>query len=152
MRNPRLAPLGAVLAIALAPVVALAADEPAAPNPGMAQFRAIDSDGDGYLSEAELIGFQRKVFHTLDEDGDGQFTLGQFIDVVKRQGAEKGMGADQQALMETRWVARFTGVDTNGDDTITLEEFELSHTRRFRSKDGDGDGRLTWQELGQGGL
>ena len=138
--------------IVLSPVTASVADEAPAPDPVTAQFQEIDADGDGYLSEAELSGFQRKVFDTLDEDADGSFSLDQFIDILKRQAAEQGMSAAQQAQMEERWVARFTGVDVNGNDIITLDEFELSHSRRFKSKDRDGDGRLSLQELGEGGM
>ncbi len=152
MKYPCLAPLGAALVVAFAPAAVSVADEAPAPNPVTTQFQVIDADGDGYLSEAELIGFQRKVFDTLDEDADGSFSLDQFIDILKRQAAEKGMSADQQAQMEERWIARFTGVDVNGNDVITLDEFELSHARRFKSKDRDGDGRLSWQELGEGGM
>jgi Ca2+-binding EF-hand superfamily protein len=162
VRNSWLAPLGAApsislaiaLAIILVPLAAAAAEEPgsATPDPAMAQFRAIDADGDGYLSGAELTGFQRKVFDALDEDADGQFDLGQLIAILGRQAEEKGLDAARRALMEERWVARFTGVDMNGDGIVTREEFELSHARRFASKDRDGDGRLSRLELGEGGL
>ena len=152
MKYPCLAPIGAALAIAVASAAVSVADEAPAPNPVTAQFQAIDADGDGYLSEAELSGFQRKVFDTLDEDADGSFSLDQFVDILKRQAAEQGMSAAQQAQMEERWVARFTGVDVNGNEIITLDEFELSHARRFKSKDQDGDGRLSLQELGEGGM
>ena len=151
MRNSCVAPLGAALLIAMTPLNGIAADDPPADDPAMEQFRVIDANGDGFLSESELSDFQRKVFRTLDEDADGQFSLDQFIDVVKRRGAETGTDADEQARIEARWVARFTGVDTNGDGIITVDEFEMSHSRRFRSKDADGDGFLSWEEL-DGGL
>lgn len=112
------------------------------------QFSVIDADGDGGLTPAETIAFQRKVFAMLDEDGDGAFSRGQFIAILERQAAEAGADAAQADQRRALWTQRFDGVDFDQNGTVTIAEFDQAHAFRFASKDTDGDGRLSFAEFG----
>jgi Ca2+-binding EF-hand superfamily protein len=112
------------------------------------QFTAIDSDGDGSLTAAETIAFQRKVFGLLDEDGDGAFSRAEFIAILERQAAEAEADAAQADQRKAIWTQRFDGVDYDQGGIVTTAEFDQAHEFRFESKDTDGDGRLSFAEFG----
>jgi Ca2+-binding EF-hand superfamily protein len=112
------------------------------------QFSAIDADGDGSLTVAETVAFQRKVFELLDEDGDGAFSRAEFVAILERQAAEAGADAAQADQRRAIWTQRFDGVDYDQDGIVTTAEFDQAHEFRFASKDTDGDGRLSFAEFG----
>ncbi|MDA0704177.1 MAG: hypothetical protein O3A96_13245 [Proteobacteria bacterium] len=112
------------------------------------QFAAIDSDGDGSLTVAETIAFQRKVFALLDQDGDGAFSRAEFIEILERQAADAGADAAQADQRGGIWTQRFDGVDFDQNGIVTTAEFDQAHEFRFESKDTDGDGRLSFAEFG----
>jgi Ca2+-binding EF-hand superfamily protein len=41
----------------------------------------------------------------------------------------------------------FTLMDSDGDGTLSLEEFQAAHARIFKGMDADKDGRLTMEEM-----
>lgn len=112
------------------------------------QFAAIDTDGDGGLTVAETVAFQRRVFDLLDEDGDGAFSRAEFVAILERQAAEAGADAAQADQRRAIWTQRFDGVDFDQDGIVTAAEFDQAHAFRFESKDTDHDGRLSLAEFG----
>jgi EF hand domain-containing protein len=81
------------VALALAPVFALAADDTkkgaATPSTSSSlsqndQFQALDKNHDGYLSQDELKGHSSMPsFSTLDKDGDGKISAQEWADHQK---------------------------------------------------------------------
>ncbi|ACI94555.1 calcium-binding EF-hand [Afipia carboxidovorans OM5] len=41
----------------------------------------------------------------------------------------------------------FILMDSNGDGTVSLQEFQAAHERIFKAMDSDKDGRLTFDEM-----
>ena len=103
-------------------------------------FEQLDGDGDGYLSELELLRGQ------LDHRGAGR--------------ADRGPGQGG------RQPAQFSDFDRDGDGAVTQQEFDLTRAERqaargqdgpgqvsapsFASFDRNGDGRLTPDEFTPG--
>lgn len=109
-------------------------------------FEAFDADGDGYLSENELL--------------KGQMSH------MQQQRMNRPMGPMGGAGRGARDVASFSDFDGNGDGAVTPEEFTQARAARraeratqgypmrnagsspsFESLDANGDGRLTPDEF-----
>ena len=41
----------------------------------------------------------------------------------------------------------FSLMDTDGDGTVSLQEFQAAHERIFKAMDSNKDGRLTFEEM-----
>lgn len=133
----------AVLMLAcLAATPALAADEAerSAPPP---RWQALDTDGDGALSLAEVeAGAPRlaRRFAGLDADGDGRLTPGE----LQAAGEARREQARQRA--DERW----TRADANGDGYLDLAEAQIAMPRvaaDFARIDADGNGLVSREEL-----
>lgn len=112
MRIPTLAAIAALCASAAAqaqPVTTL-------------DLQALDTDGDGTVSQAEFDVFLDQAFVKLDANGDG---------VVIVQEATVVMTPEQ-----------FAAADSNGDGRLTRSEFKVAAQKDFAAADTDGNGAL----------
>ncbi|MEK0083842.1 EF-hand domain-containing protein [Benzoatithermus flavus] len=89
-------------------------------------FLAADTNGDGFVDEAELGADQAKRFHSLDANRDGFLTPDELVD------------ADPAA---------FRRLDTNGDGRLSFQEVMAGKLEDFRRADTNGDGRLSLDEV-----
>ncbi|MGW5051265.1 EF-hand domain-containing protein [Actinokineospora sp. NPDC004072] len=140
-----------------------------------AVFRAMDADGDGFLTEADfravadrwaafggagpaererataiMLGWWATVSTAYDTDGDDRVTLDEVMAVVDRLPAMLDTVAATASTM-------FDAVDADGDDMISAAEYrvliELWNGRRtdtdsvFGLLDQDGDGLISRAEF-----
>lgn len=112
---------------------AAAQDAPARPD-----FNALDADGDGGVTLAEIEAQGAARFATSDANGDGALSADELI------AASNGRAADRV----TQMVERF---DANGDGL--LQEAEMPQrdgdraARMFEHVDADSDGIITQAEF-----
>ncbi len=113
-----------------------------------------DRDGDGAVSYEELVkakpGFPELNFKRLDVDGDGLLTQADLERPDRRKGRphplvegdRAGQSDERRSLIE-----KLTGSDANGDGRTTLEEVQQGipglSEERFRRMDRNGDGVLS---------
>ena len=112
-------------------------------------FLALDLDGDGYISVAELDAFLRsikrklrmsdeditiyiKVIKAIDQNGDGKVDLEQFLDIIqnliKRETIHK-------ALVQRSGIRKeFEKYDKDGKGVITKDEFRRVVEDKYQSK------------------
>ena len=97
--------------------------------PGMAErfaFDAADTDGDGFVSEAELARDAAAGFSGLDQDRSETLT-------------PQELGSHDPAA--------FARIDRNGDGVLTFSEVMINKTRGFEAGDKNHDGRLSFEEM-----
>jgi len=84
-------------------LAALALPAWAAP-PEDAAFRALDRDGDGYLSRREAIRSfaDLQSFQNADRDGDGRLTPQEFLDSALNQPAAAAAGSAEDGAINER--------------------------------------------------
>jgi len=113
-------------------------------------FAAMDTDGDGRLSAAEMaqmpshgIFSTEERFARLDADADGYLT-------------QEEMHQARQQMREHR--PRFEELDTDGDGQLSIDEMgslpargDSSLNERFARLDSDNNGYLSQDELRAGG-
>jgi len=100
------------------------------------RFAAMDTDGDGEISEAELEAARQRrkdeIEARLDTDGDGTVSE-----------------AERAAARRERAEALHTRLDGDGDGKLTAAELEHAPFRRFDpvAADDNGDGVVSVEEL-----
>ena len=153
-----LAATGAALACASAQAIAQAPVAPAAVQPLPrtqvaqkldAEFKALDTNGDGKLTRAEvqaaiqkraaeaeamLLQRQKQEFDKLDTNKDGRLTLAEYQ-------AGTTISAKENAA-----DVRMAQLDANKDGTITAAEFRALTLSQFDKLDKNKDGVLSPQE------
>ena len=144
MTNPWLKLSGVGLAALLglgAPAVALAGGD------ADAKFKAMDTNGDGRISEDEFEALSDRKFVEIDVNRDGRVTVMEMDNYKARVHPNK---TDKGG-----WPARYTSaaeikkIDVNSDGSVTEDEFETAAETKFDKIDTDGDDYLTiteWQE------
>ena len=129
-----------------------AADAAVAPaNPGNAPagqtgsgdtiFAALDTDGDGTISKIEL----RKAIvalKKLDTDNDGALTLAEC-----GGGGANAAGAAVAANDPAQWMNRIMSKDANGDGKLTPNELTENEKQMLQHADQNQDGAIDSQEL-----
>lgn len=138
---------------------ALAADDK---GPGRHMLENLDTNGDQLISLMEFQDRDNNALAEMDTDGNGALTIDEFINARPTMGMRPGRGdrsvdapdgqrepsAEQMARMQEmrtqRATERFTAMDTDGDEIVTLLEFQAG---MFAELDRDNNGVLTAEEL-----
>ncbi len=108
-----------ILALGGFATAALAQDDAALTTDHLA---AIDTDGDGTVSQDEFLAYLGRIHTALDADADG------FVSWAEAEG---------RILRE-----HFDAIDTNGDGRVSKAELEAQGRADYASADRDGDGGL----------
>lgn len=101
-------------------------------------IEALDTDGNGVISAAEIEASKAAKFAEADANGDGGLTL---------QEIEDWRTAQREARMQARKQRMFEKRDANGDGVISLDEFEDRGMPMFDRADANDDGEVTAEEL-----
>lgn len=104
--------------------IAPAARAQAPADPTQAAFALVDTDGDGFVDEAELTRDMARSFAALDRDRDRMLVPGEL--------------ADHDAAM-------FRAIDGDGDGRLAFAEVMRGKLQDFHAA-GAGDGRLAIDE------
>ncbi len=99
----------------------------------MQMFDAIDADGDGKITQAEIDTLRNDRHAAHDADGDGNLDLGEFA----------GLWHETTHPVTVRV---FQMLDTDGDAVITRAEYDRPLAAIVERLDRDGDGGLSLRD------
>lgn len=128
-------------------------------------LKRLDTDGDGKVSQAEMLAQATKTFERFDTDKNGEVSKAEvdakrdaFRDARKAFRAvkstdEEARKAAREALGEARMdrmgARMFERADADKNGTLTKAEMETAAAALFKQRDRNGDGFLTQDELGK---
>jgi Ca2+-binding EF-hand superfamily protein len=122
----------------------------------------LDTDGDGSVNFEEFQARGAESLSHLDSDENGVLTLDELLnarpgrgpgnrgdrnaDRPEREPSEEQIARmeERRAEMTERAAARFQEMDTDGNDIVSLEEFQEAN---FLALDSDNNGLLSSEEL-----
>jgi EF hand len=109
----------------------------------MDEMKMIDTDGDSTISKDEWLAYQEKVWAAFSRDKDGKVDEKAF---TTRSGAMASFatGGYARGLQTRRMMHR---IDTDGDGTISHDEFIAYQTKLFDMMDTNHTGSLGPQEF-----
>ncbi|QYX57919.1 calcium-binding protein [Roseovarius sp. SCSIO 43702] len=127
--------IGRMILLATAVSLGYAGTAQAGPGGERPTFEALDADGDGKITRAEMQAHRDARFAEVDSDGDGKLSAAE-------------LEARMKARAERRAARMLERLDTDGDGAVSKAEMEArrggDHMMRA---DGDGDGAISKAEF-----
>jgi Ca2+-binding EF-hand superfamily protein len=109
----------------------------------MDEMHKIDTDGDGKVSKAEWLAYQEKVFAALDKKKTGMVDEKEFLtpssDLATFATGGYARGLQTKAMMHK--------IDTDGDGSVSHDEFIAYQTKVFDMMDTNKTGSVGPQEF-----
>jgi Ca2+-binding EF-hand superfamily protein len=109
----------------------------------MDEMHKIDTDGDGTVSKAEWLAYQEKVFAALDKNKTGTVDEKQFL-APSSEMASFATGGYARGLQTKALMHK---IDTDGDGTVSHDEYIAYQTKVFDMMDKNKSGSLGPQEF-----
>lgn len=113
------------------------ADHHGGPGEHSSRLEAVDTDGDGNVTRAEIDAQRAEKFSQADANGDGSVSFSEMESFREAERARRKAEAAQR---------RFEKMDADGDGAIGPDEFGSRADKMFDKIDADGDGVITEQE------
>jgi EF-hand domain pair len=108
----------------------------------MDEMHKIDTDGDGTVSKAEWLAYQEKVFTALDKKKTGMVDEKEFL--APSALATFATGGYARGLQTKAMMHK---IDTDGDGTVSHDEFIAYQTKVFDMMDTNKSGSVGPQEF-----
>ena len=128
-------------------------------------LKRLDTDGDGKISQAEMLAQATKTFDRFDTDKNGEVSKAEvdakreafrdarkaFREVKATDGEARNAAREalQDARMDRMGARMFDRADADKNGTLTKAEMETAAAALFKQRDRNGDGFITADEIGK---
>ena len=117
-------------------------------------FERLDANRDGQVTKAEIEAQREERrdqrFARIDANKDGALTQDELESARDQRQANRGERRGNRGLRGMRRGLgggdRFSRLDSDGNGTVSLTEFQAPQVQRFQRADADGDGVVTVAE------